>query len=196
MEYHDRTDQSTVLIMGTSYTLTAAVGAPGQTEVAAYIDYNGDGDWDDAGEHIGYAAAGAALQSISFTVPGGLVPGPRRLRVRALASAGPIGACDPAFAGETEDYTVFIEVNTGETTHDQVEPSIVGATADGQWLEAPPAWMGAGLLITDGSGRLVQAGTVQDQRTLLQLPMAAGVYHVVLEGRSGSWAGRAVRLNP
>lgn len=196
MEYHDRTDQSTVLIMGTSYTLTAAVGAPGQTEVAAYIDYNGDGDWDDAGEQIGYAAAGAALQSINFTVPGGLVPGQRRLRVRALASAGPIGACDPAFAGETEDYSVFIEVNTGEITRDQVEPSIVGTAAEGQWLQAPTAWMGARLLITDGSGRLVQTGKLQDQRTLLQLPMEAGVYHVVLEGKIGSWAGRAVRLNP
>lgn len=193
MEYHDRTDESTVLTMATSYTLTAEVGAPGQTEVAAYIDYNGDGDWDDADEFIGYAPAGAAVQNINFTVPGGLLPGARRLRVRALASAGPIGACDPAFAGETEDYTVFIDVNTGAAENDRAEPRIVGTAAEEHWLMVPSVWLGAQLIITDASGRMIESGIILNDRTPLQLPAAAGLYHVRLQAPHGSWTGRTLR---
>ncbi|WKZ65281.1 MAG: GEVED domain-containing protein [Flavobacteriales bacterium] len=196
MEYHDRTDESTTLIMGTAYSLSAEVGAPGQTEVAAYIDYNGDGDWDDAGEQIGYAAAGPALQTINFTVPGGLLPGARRLRVRALASAGPIGACDPAFAGETEDYTVFIDVNTAVSEQDDVEPQVLGAAQGEQWLEVTASWLGARLLITDASGRVVQSSTVLHDRTPLHLPHAAGSYLVQLRSPSGTWSGRTVIMAP
>lgn len=196
MEYQDRTDQSTVLTMGAPYTLTAEVGAPGQTEVAAYIDYNGDGDWDDADEQIGYAPAGAASQTIAFTVPGGLLPGPRRLRVRALASAGPIGACDPAFAGETEDYTVVLEVNTGAGELIPHGPGITGSGTGEAWLIIPAEWRAARMLITDAAGRVVSASTVTNDRTRLELPHTAGLYHVQLQGQHDTWTGRVVHAAP
>jgi hypothetical protein len=89
---------------------------------------------------------------------------------------------------------VFIEVNTGTIVHDQAEPRIVGAAAGEHWLEASSVWIGAQLLITDASGRMVASGTLLDDRTPLRLPAADGLYQVKLQGPHASWAGRAMQI--
>ena len=79
----------------------------------AWIDFNADGDWDDAGEQIfsDVALAGGA-NSLSFFVPLGSPVGDTYARFR-LDSVGGLTPYDLADDGEVEDYLVTI-VSTPE----------------------------------------------------------------------------------
>ena len=90
--------------------------ATNQSGVAArlcgFIDYNGDGDFADAGESQSAAvpngSANAAF-TLAFAVPAGAQPGTRYARLRL--SSDTAGACapnGPASDGEVEDYTAGI----------------------------------------------------------------------------------------
>ena len=74
----------------------------------AWIDFNGDGDWDDAGERI---ATGFALSAgenlVSYTTPANAVPGTTAARFR-ISTAGVSAPTGLAVDGEVEDYLVTI----------------------------------------------------------------------------------------
>lgn len=124
--YNDYTlyGPKTMLTRGLAYNLTINAG-PNiyYTDVyyAAWIDYNNDSDFSDAGEKLGqYKTISLNEQfNISFTVPTGASVKVTRLRIRCTWSAGPI-TVDPCASytyGESEDYTVsisdFQKINTG-----------------------------------------------------------------------------------
>ena len=93
-----------------------------------FIDYNIDGDFDDAGEEIGMLSCtwtSPLVGSINFTVPSGLFAtgafGPTRMRVVSqdayVTSTSTIGPCDYAdptitndapWFGATEDYSIVL----------------------------------------------------------------------------------------
>ena len=82
-------------------------------KVDAWIDFNGDGDWDDAGEQIlNSADVVAGMQTLNFVVPStGVVAGDTFARVR-VSSDGGLATTGDATDGEVEDYqiTLFDEV--------------------------------------------------------------------------------------
>lgn len=83
---------------------------PTSNKLDAFIDFNRDGDWSDAGEQIATAldlGTTAGLREISFTVPAGASGGQSVARFR-LSSAGGLGATGLASDGEVEDHTVTI----------------------------------------------------------------------------------------
>lgn len=97
---------------GQTYTATAYSGPNWGQYHVMYIDYNQDGDFDDAGEFhdIGYAAAGASV-SANITIPNGVLGGTTRLRVLCHFGTGQIvagEACSAQTWGECEDYYVVI----------------------------------------------------------------------------------------
>ena len=95
------------LISGSSTTLTATVGN-GPARLDAWIDYNRDGDWADAGERIFSArSVSTGSNALAFTVPTGLGGGSTVARVR-LSSGGVAGATGQAVDGEVEDHQVSI----------------------------------------------------------------------------------------
>ena len=107
------------LAQGVTATLTAEVaGAGGYLQ--GWIDFNGDGDFDDAGEQVatdlqdgGTGDTNAATGSISFAVP---VPADAILtqtfaRFRWSTTAG-LDTTMAAPDGEVEDYAVTIEPGT------------------------------------------------------------------------------------
>ncbi|MBW1685048.1 MAG: PEP-CTERM sorting domain-containing protein, partial [Deltaproteobacteria bacterium] len=74
----------------------------------AWIDFNADGDWDDAGEQIFTdAALAGGVNSLSFLVPVGATLGDTYARFRLDSGGGltPYGLADD---GEVEDYLVSI----------------------------------------------------------------------------------------
>lgn len=89
---------------GSSYLIT--VSEAGMLD--AWIDFSGDGDWDDQGEQI---ATSTVLQSgtnvVSFVVPSGTSTGTTaaRFRLSSVGGMAPVGLADD---GEVEDYLVTV----------------------------------------------------------------------------------------
>lgn len=88
----------------------------------AWVDWNKDGDFDDAGELVFISGSEAAPVATSidnifgFVVPSSTFPGNYRLRIRTKifqcdtsgGSQGIINSCGPHDTGETEDYTIAV----------------------------------------------------------------------------------------
>ena len=83
-------------------------------EIAIWIDYNGDADFTDAGEQVGYVLSTGTAQvfQFNFTVPVTASAGLKRLRTRiSYQPSGAIVPCGFLTYGETEDYSVNIVEN-------------------------------------------------------------------------------------
>ena len=91
---------------------TVQVNVQGQGYLNAWIDFNGDGDWNDAGEQIvtsKFITVGGNPNLISFHVPGNTVLGATfaRFRYGVDAAVPPTGGANE---GEVEDYKVTISL--------------------------------------------------------------------------------------
>ena len=84
------------------------VTASGPAKLDAWIDYNADGDFNDAGEQVftGQALT-AGANALTFNVPCAAVAAPTYARFR-LSSAGGLGPTGAAPDGEVEDYAVNV----------------------------------------------------------------------------------------
>jgi hypothetical protein len=127
--YEDFTSMSADLQAGNSYQIS--VKGPSSTfpsDVMVFVDFNGNGNFDDAGErfYIGRLAASNPFNAFTvngtITVPANAVSGATRMRVlkntNTAAYSDPNAAnsistaCDAGLrAGQTEDYTVNISGN-------------------------------------------------------------------------------------
>ena len=99
---------STVLVPGDDYRLFIREGNAGTLN--AWMDYNRDGDWEDAGEQIitNLAMGGRGfVQTVDIDVPREAVSGPTvaRFRISTQADLGPTGI---AIDGEVEDHRFLI----------------------------------------------------------------------------------------
>ena len=121
--YQDYTSQNTDLVRGQNHTITVTSGEYTEDIVGAWIDFDAN-DVFDAGELLGEAVTTGAFEEVpfSFTVPTDAALGTTRLRVRCVyPDTGEPTNADPCanFSwGETEDYSVNIETNTGVTATD------------------------------------------------------------------------------
>lgn len=99
-----------VLIPGTDDEVQITTGSTGGL-VSVWIDFNGDGDWDDAGEQVVTdLSLGANVTSIeTFPVPVFSPSGSVCVRAR-ISSVGSLTSVGLAPDGEVEDYTVGIGV--------------------------------------------------------------------------------------
>ncbi len=101
------------LIQGNSYSLSVTSDATILTDVElrVWIDYNQNGIFEDT-EEIGNTAGlgmGTGTRVTNFTVPASIPDGTYRLRARLVNSpAVAIDPCDNEYAGETEDYLLYI----------------------------------------------------------------------------------------
>ena len=106
-------DENGVTLPGTLFarlgaTTTVTASAAGLLD--AWVDFNRDGDWLDAGEQIATnRAVVAGANSVSFSVPAAAVAGTTFARFR-ISSAGGLLPTGQAADGEVEDYSVQIVV--------------------------------------------------------------------------------------
>jgi GEVED domain/Secretion system C-terminal sorting domain/HYR domain/PKD domain len=105
---------TTTLTAGSTYTITLSPGTYTLNDLAAWIDYDQDGDMANAAEKLGETdnvAAAPATTAFTFTVPLTALNGVTRLRVRDVDHGG-TNDMDPCLAqstfGETEDYDITI----------------------------------------------------------------------------------------
>lgn len=114
--YSNFTSISTTVVKGNAYNLTVNLNTDGNYDVfaRAWIDWNGNGSFDDAGEMYNLGTTtnqvngATSLSPLSITVPENAVPGTTRMRVIAQWSQYPATACVTDFDGEVEDYSVII----------------------------------------------------------------------------------------
>lgn len=107
--YGDFTNLSTTLGTSNSITITPEwTGTVYQEAYSVWVDFNRDGDFDDAGEQVFTRAATTATPITgSFSVPAGASQGATRMRVSMKYNGIPT-ACESFTYGEVEDYTVII----------------------------------------------------------------------------------------
>ncbi len=116
--YTDHTSLSTNLAKGQEHSITITPGWTGNAfddGYAVYIDYNRDGDFYDEGETVWTKSPSKTTPvSTTFEVPADAVEGATRMRI-SLAYESIAAACGSFRFGETEDYTVVIQAEEGDT---------------------------------------------------------------------------------
>lgn len=133
--YVDRTcNQRTTLTTGQSYSLLIQGAFDNYHYLKAYLDYNADGDFNDAGETLLTTVGGSVTATVTVPVNSSVVLN-TALRLRIVADS-PQGAAPTACSlsgdatygsGQVEDYTVVIV------------PRSVFSIASGNWT-TPGTW--------------------------------------------------------
>jgi len=110
--YGDFTAMSTSMSKGSNYSITITPKWNGTVYSEGYsvwIDYNQDGDFEDAGEQVFTKAQSKDVTaSGSFTIPAGATTGTTRMRVTMQYNKIPPTSCGNFDYGEVEDYTINI----------------------------------------------------------------------------------------
>lgn len=186
--YHDYTAVwSATLVRGASYTVEITTGEYGEDLVAAWIDFNGNGQFDTS-EKLGDLWTENPFQVVpfTFTVPANATIGNTVMRARVvypdIDGGQPItpAPCINFVWGETEDYGITIT------------PSVSITEAPG--LNLTVRNMGNHVLVTwdqearqqhavvlDASGRAVQALDPKGDRLVIGTStLASGIYQFVL----------------
>ena len=112
-----------------SVSVTNTTGSPAYLQ--AFMDFNGDGDFTDAGEQFAtdqLIASGVFAQTVSVTaaVPANATPGTTFARFRLSLSQG-VGATGFVASGEVEDYTFDIQ-DTGDVLN--ADPTVGDAVSE------------------------------------------------------------------
>ncbi len=146
------TDYSTMnqatLTFGKTYTVEVSRNTTvDPANRVGYVDWNIDGDFDDAGEQIFMeSAANTSSYTANFTVPeiAKSFEGLTRLRVAINYNNNTITPCGPLTAGEYEDYGLILK-------NDNLPPMITLNGSDTVRIERCAAYIDAGAVAMDPS---------------------------------------------
>jgi len=115
--YGDFTDSSTDITIGQFANLTCTPGYSGgsfQEVFTVWIDFNSDGDFEDAGEEVFLSGLTQEAVTGSFLVPADAIVGSTTMRVRMdFQGANPPCENSGNEDGEIEDYCVNILAGSG-----------------------------------------------------------------------------------
>ena len=151
--YSDYTSISTTVIKGNSYNLNLYINTGGSytNYQSVYIDWNGNGDFTDAGEFYNLGTVNnsnnrlSSLCPLPILIPTGAVTGSVRMRVQSKYLSATTGPCQSNFDGEVEDYTLNI-IDLMPCTTPSTQPtglvltaSTGGTTITGTFTATAPA---------------------------------------------------------
>lgn len=153
--YSNYLSQSTTVERGLSYPISVERATTNNSMTRkVWIDWNIDGDFDDAGELVSSeATASTQVYNDTITIPAGATAGETRMRVSTNYKNLKNLACGPHQFGEFEDYTIVI------SDEDNTPPvlTLSGALVDTidvftSWTE--PGYTALDLLDGDISGNV------------------------------------------
>jgi PKD repeat protein len=207
--YTDFTAQSTTLTQGLVYDVSVMPTVQGSVgsaytgdEIAVWIDWNGNADFDDAGEDVGYVLVDNGWSNIfSFTVPANTVVGDVTMRVRMSYEPidGAISPCGTTEYGETEDYTITIQggvtvsAPVAQFTANQttaVENTTISFTD--QSTNTPTSWAWT---VSPGTGWTYTGGTNATSQNPQINFTNAGTYSVTLMATNSAGNDSEVKTN-
>jgi lysyl endopeptidase len=204
--YTNYSSLSTTVTKGQSYdlTITPAIGgtdgsAYTNDEIAAWIDWNDDGDFNDALEQVAYVLVSDPWSNVfSVTVPVTAVTGSVVMRVKMSyqPSDGTITPCGTEVYGETEDYVVNIvsSANLEENGVDQV--SIYPNPTNGI-LNINLSKVGIeiqSIELSDVTGRIVAVVVpVNGIVTINMTNESAGIYFVTIKSSEGTLTRKVIK---
>lgn len=146
------------LVVGKDSSVSIASSASGArpAQLDYFVDFNRDGDFDDAGETF-HATLVGSPQSVPLNVPVAASLGETIVRLR-ISSAGGLGPNGPAADGEVEDYRANVVappaplVSDASTLEDQLSAPIVIERAPNQAITyfRVSAVVGGSLFLADG----------------------------------------------
>lgn len=194
--YEDFTNISTDLSASNTITITPQwTGSVFAEGYGVFVDWNRDGDFEDAGETVYTRAASTATPITgSFDIPAGASQGPTRMRVIMRYNTVP-AACGSFDFGEVEDYIVNI---TNSVTSGFAETTTSSSiTEEGIQNEAPelslfPNPVDKGILNIAVGGETPQTYTIYNiigqavksgkfTRTMDVSNLETGMYMITLE---------------
>jgi len=107
--YGDFTGLLLVAVPDTSLSLKVESGGVFDTNVKVWVDWDGDGFFDDTTELVAQGNA-YTLLTTNISIPSDVLPGDYRLRIRLIGGGDnfDFDACSMEFIGEIEDYTLKI----------------------------------------------------------------------------------------
>jgi hypothetical protein len=177
---------STNLTAGNTYTISMTPGSNGSTKYwRVWIDYNGDNDWNDAGELVGQKS-GSQVVSFAFTVPSGASLISTRMRV-SMAYNAYAANCGSFSTGEVEDYKVNILPAQGAKTSitlDQITESrqlnaYPNPASNQITIQNSNNKMLGTISIYDLSGKMIYKNFVGSSQTIIDLKnFSSGVYYL------------------
>ena len=104
--FGDFTGMVNKIIQGTSETLSVTINGYSGDQGKAWVDWNQDGDFADAGEEFALGTGAGPAYSVSIAAPPTALTGYTTMRVRL--SYGAHTSCGNTSYGETEDYTINV----------------------------------------------------------------------------------------
>lgn len=153
VNYTNYTAISTTMTKGSTYNLSVYVDTGGNNTdyQSAYIDWNRDGDFVDAGEYydlghtknVTFGLSGTSPYPI--TIPLNASTGSVRMRIQSKWNSKNTGPCETGFDGEVEDYTLNIISNAIACTTPTAQPSSLllasgnGVSISGSFTAASPS---------------------------------------------------------
>jgi PKD repeat protein len=132
--YTDNTcTYTTFLEPSTSYPISINTGATNNQWLRVYIDYNGDGDFSDAGETVFSPSNGKSNFSGTITTPASpTMDKILRMRVITDFTNTSAGSCTNSIEyGQVEDYGVVFKTMTCDAPQITSQPNTPSATCDG-----------------------------------------------------------------
>lgn len=188
--YNDYTAMNTDLSRGSNYDISITSGAYDTDDIAAWIDWNQDGDWDDAGEKLGEFSTSTVYetQNINFTVPQTATLGTTTMRVRCAWNSSPMDPCEDYGYGETEDYSVNITISTGVLETGPSDLLLYPVPASNTLNLELGNEQVQGVRILDLQGRMVlEVGQVSHRQQIDIQVLSSGMYVLQME-----WKGNLI----
>ncbi|MCD6365951.1 MAG: PKD domain-containing protein [Bacteroidales bacterium] len=157
--YSDFTSMSTNVETGGTIDVTVTIEhVYGSDQVYAWVDWNLDGDFDDAGENVFNSSTnGQSSYSFTINVPSTASQGNTRLRIRLNDSqygpnSTPCGASD---YGEVEDYTLAVSYPVGVENNQIAGLTIFPNPNNGHFQINLPSSTDTYIQISDVTGKTV-----------------------------------------
>lgn len=127
--YENFTSVSATVTQGKTYTISVdpvRTSAEYKEAYAVYIDYNGDGDFDDNGE-LAWSQTASATAPVtgSIIIPATATLGSTRMRVIMQYNTNPPSPCGSYTRGQVEDYTLniaseYCSASANDTTKERI----------------------------------------------------------------------------
>lgn len=180
-------------------------GTPIKEYFRIYVDFNADGDFEDAGE-LAFDPGYASNNSITGTLktPAFSYAGSSRMRVLMKAknaTNGPPSPCESFDFGQIEDYCVLLEPGTSAATQPlpggelKIFPQPAYTAVTLEWPAA--AGQTAQVQVWNLAGQLVLSQSVDSGQHGIQLVVSdwqPGIYRISLQTELGIWQEKLIKL--